>query len=167
MDVAKSLGIEAADLTNEKLKEYCESQGEPDKIFGLKFAGCVQLTSLAGLERFTELKEINCEYCYALEDFSALASCKSLSKVNLYYCTGNTPTTDLEWYCEGHAMPTKVPNTDLLAPLQECKGLQELYLQNSLGINEETQQKLKDAVPGLAIKKTTLPASSWTALYAQ
>ena len=51
MDVAQAIGIEPGELTNEKLKEYCEGQGEPDKIKGLKFAGCSQLTSLEGLER--------------------------------------------------------------------------------------------------------------------
>ena len=56
---------------------------------------------------------------------------------------------------------------DLLAPLKECKQLKELNIQNSFGINEQTQMLLRQAVPGLKIKKSSYPSSSWTALYAQ
>ena len=168
-DVSGVMGVAAGELTNKQLKEWCEGHAEPDSVKSLVFRGCVQLTSLAGVEKFAALEQINCQYCYALTDFKALGKCAELAQVTLNYVAGNYPTTDLESYCVGHGPPTKreTVDMDLLAPLKECKQLKELNIQNSFGINEQTQMLLRQAVPGLKIKKSSYPSSSWTALYAQ
>jgi tetratricopeptide (TPR) repeat protein len=80
INVAAVVGVQAADLTDEEMNQFCRQHRDPDLVRTVDIQGCSGLTSVEGLIRFLRLENIQFSGCNKV-------STKSIATV-LVSCTG-------------------------------------------------------------------------------
>jgi tetratricopeptide (TPR) repeat protein len=81
VNIAAVVGVQAADLTDEELNQFCREHQDPDLVCTVDIQGCSCLTSAEGLTRFVRLKNIRLSGCNQLSTKSIATVLESCTAV--------------------------------------------------------------------------------------